>query len=231
MLIGMNARAVRKLSKHLLQMLLYVIHPEATPCLNNHVLCLSRFSCQNGNMWTARITLRSWIPENSGTVNANPSLPDSGEEAPSSEQEAPIILPKPPEELSDADDDAPIIYPKAFEHIERLQLNNATGADLETEKPKTFRLTVSSLIISTNAFGDFSKCTLISETIDDSRLVSFVSECQTLWQKFVNQPQTARCLIFLLALGVMCERLVDQYNEAIEAYSNILNLDVNHVSC
>jgi hypothetical protein len=159
-------------------------------------------------MWTARITLRSWILQDSGSVDAHPS-------APGFDEDAPIIL---PDVKSAGDDDAPINFPKAFKHIDIAS------------KPKPFKLTVSSLVISTNALGDFSRCTLISETIDDSRLVSFASECQTLWQKFANQPQVARCLVFLLALGVMCERLAQQYEEAIEAYSEILNLDVNDSS-
>jgi hypothetical protein len=215
-----DIRAVRILSKHLLQMLLYVIHPEAAACLSSHVLCYSRFSCRSGNMWTARITLRSWILQDSGSVAAHSSVPGS-------DQDAPIAIPM---AKSGADDDAPITFPKAFKNIDPLQKDNLTEKRKPAPQPKSFKLTVSSLILSTNAFGDFTKLTLISETIDDSRLVSFATECRTLWQKFVNQPQTARCLVFLLALGVMCERLAQQYEKAIEAYSKILNLDVNHFS-
>jgi hypothetical protein len=141
--------------------------------------------------------------------------------------DVPIVLPV---DRSGADDDAPIIFPEAFNDIQLRQKVSGTSKRVPAPKPKTFKLTVSSLVISTNAFGDFSKLTLISETIDDSRLVNFATDCQNLWQKFVNQPQTARCLLFLLALGVMCERLAGQYDAAIEAYSKILNLDVNDSS-
>jgi hypothetical protein len=168
-------------------------------------------------MWSARITLRSWIPKDSTKY---PFVLGS-------ENDVPIVLPV---DRSGADDDAPIIFPEAFRHIELRQKVSGTSERQPAPKPDPFKLTVSSLIVSTNAFGDFSKLTLISETIDDSRLPSFAIDCQNLWQKFVNQPQTARCLLFLLALGVMCERLAGQYEVAIEAYSKILNLDVGDTS-
>jgi len=212
--LSLITSAVRKLSKNLLQMLLYVIHPEAAACLSTHVLSYSRFSSRKGNMWIARITLRSWIQQ----------VSTSDSPAAESQNDVPIILPI---NRSGADDDAPIIFPEALKDSQEVGDANVPVPAAETTEPKKFKLTVSSLVISTNSFGDFSKLTLMSETIDDSRLVSFATDCQTLWQKFVNQPQTARCLIFLLALGVMCERLAVQYNAAIEASSNILKLDVN----
>ena len=200
---------MRKLSKHLLQLLFYVIHPESSACLSSHVLCLSRFSCQRGNTWIARITLRSWIPQQDSGKSDTGNVPSD------SDEDANISLPK--VDL-DADEDAPICLSKEF-------LDSITGKISQLPIPDPFKLTVSSLVISTNAFGDFSKCTILSETVDD-QLVKLVEVSHDLWQKFVHQPQTARCLVFLLALGVMCEKIAEQYTKAIKAFSDLLNLDV-----
>lgn len=162
--------------------------------------------------------MRSWIEEKPGKVKAKSSEDLS--------EDDPIPL---PDFHSDADEDAPICLPEVFSKVTPWQKDNATGKMLQTEKPKQFNLTVSSLVISTNAFGDFSKCTILSETVDDFRLVKFVEDSHSLWQKFVHQPQTARCLVFLLALGVMCERLAEQYTTAIKAFASLLNLDVGHI--
>ncbi len=149
-------------------------------------------------MWIARITLRSWIPQDSINAKTNAGVPPTA-----LAKDTPIIIPY---VSSDADEDAPIRMPAAFEGIELLQKDNVTNKTIKVKMPdQPFKLTMSSLIISTNAFGDFSKCTIISETIKDSYLVEFVSKSQELWQKFVNQPQAARCLIFLLA-QVSCVR-------------------------
>ncbi|KAE9372599.1 hypothetical protein N431DRAFT_439681 [Stipitochalara longipes BDJ] len=57
---------------------------------------------------------------------------------------------------------------------------------------------MSSIAISTNAFGDFSKCTIISDLIKDETMQGIVEESQRILQKFIHQPQTGRCLVFLL---------------------------------
>jgi hypothetical protein len=222
---------VRRLSKHLLQLLLYVIHPESSACLSSHVLCLSRFSCQRGNTWIARITLRSWIPQpDSGKRKTKSGKEktkgDPGNVPSDSDEDAHISLPKVD---SDADEDAPISLPVVLSNVDPWQTNNTTGERLQPPKPKPFKLTVSSLVISTNAFGDFSKCTILSETVDDFQLVKLVADSHNLWQKFVHQPQTARCLVFLLALGVMCEKIAEQYTKAIKDFASLLNLDVGHI--
>jgi hypothetical protein len=212
---------VRKLSKHLLRLLLYVIHPESSACLSSHILCLSRFSCQRGNTWVARITLRSWIPQSVEGTGGDTSNVSSN-----ADKDAYISLPKID---SDADEDAAISLPAILSNVEPWQTNNVTGERLKPQKPEPFKLTMSSLVLSTNAFGDFSKCTIISETVDDARLAKFVADIHNLWQKFVHQPQTGRCLVFLLALGIMCERIAEQYTKAIKAFVSLLNLDVSHI--
>ena len=42
-----------------------------------------------------------------------------------------------------------------------------------------------------------------------------------------HQPQTARCLVFFLLLGKMCEVITVCYEKAIDTLSSILKLDVS----
>jgi hypothetical protein len=79
----------------------------------------------------------------------------------------------------------------------------------------TYQLTVLSMIMSTNAFGDFSKSTIISQTIEDGAVVKLVEDSNRLWQEFTHQPQTGRCLIFLQMLSMMCLRLCEDYKIAV----------------
>jgi len=92
------------------------------------------------------------------------------------------------------------------------------------------RLEISSIVLSTNPFGDFSKCTIISELINQEEMKAVVNEARKLWQQFVHQPQTGRCLVFLLVLGKLVQKITETYNVAINKLTSILELDVRAYS-
>lgn len=175
--------------------------------------------------------MRSWIPQQDSckekAKSDNEKAQGDTANVPSgSDDDAHISIPKVD---SDADEDAAICLPAILSKVDPWQTNNTTGEKLETWKPSPFRLTMLSLVISTNDFGDFSKCTILSETVDNSQMKKLVQDSHNIWQKFVHQPQTGRCLVFLLALGVMCKKIAEQYANAIKAFASLLNLDVGHI--
>jgi hypothetical protein len=184
-----------------LELLVYVVHREAAACLGDHILNLSRFSCQTGDTWVASITLRSWRVEDKKVKRNKPS------NKPSSNSSEGFLLP--------------------------WNLRQVWGEKKGNgEKPKVgedtiFKPDVSSVILSTNAFGDFSKCTVVSEFIDDEKMKSIVKDARKLWQKFIHQPQTGRCLVFFLLLGEFCQIIAKHYKTAIDKLSSILKLDVS----
>jgi hypothetical protein len=120
----------------------------------------------------------------------------------------------PPQQLTD---DEPIYLPMNLEEVWLPTVN----------KKLSFELEVSSIVISTNAFGDFSKCTVISDLIGKSDMKAIVEDAQKLWQKFIHQPQTGRCLVFFLVLGKMCQQITEDYEKAIQELTSILKLDVS----
>ena len=81
--------------------------------------------------------------------------------------------------------------------------------------PKTgLLLKVSSISLATNDFGDFSKCLIISTIYTDRDMEKVAKKAQKLWQTFAHQPQTARCLVFLLLLGSLCKEMAKWYARA-----------------
>ena len=52
-------------------------------------------------------------------------------------------------------------------------------------KNTIFRPEVSSIILSTNSFGDFSKCTVVSEFMNRKEMLEVTQEARKLWQKFM----------------------------------------------
>jgi hypothetical protein len=222
-------------SSILFSLLVYVLCPHSVMCLNNHVVKLSRFSFSNRNEWVARITIIGWIDE--GTDEMLLSLPgkgnkiserlttpqtDTNEEAKSlSKGNEPCSLP-----LFPPSGDC-ILLPHHFK-----ELADKTLAEKNVENGLTLRRYVpqlSSIVLTTNEFGDFSKSTVISELIDKDILHSIGEQARVLWLRFVHQPQTARCLVFFLLLGELCLQVAKQYKDAIEVISSILNLDVRNI--
>ena len=184
-----------------LELLVYVVHCEAAACLGDHILNLSRFSRQTGDTWVTRITLRSWRVEDDKKVKRNKP---SNKPAPNSSKG--------------------FLLPWNLRHV--WGKKKGDGEKPNVGEDTIFKPEVSSVILSTNAFGDFSKCTVVSELINDEKMKSIVEDARKLWQKFIHQPQTARCLVFLLLLGEFCQVIADHYKTAIDKLSSILKLDV-----
>jgi hypothetical protein len=250
-----QSKKLRNLPKEVVNLLVYVIHTESAACLANHVLKFSGFSCQNRDTWVASITLRSWRVYNkseeavgTGTsirsiLNGDESGQQNGTACGSSTNEKNTgeqtdtstngsvargkeVCQRAKPEDTDTPDDEPIKLPEKLQDALPLKKSGETVVD----KNLTFVLEVSSIVISTNAFGDFSQCTIISELIDDGKMREeggVVDEAHKLWQKFIHQPQTARCLVFCLVLGKMCQKITENYGEAVGKLTPILKLDVS----
>jgi hypothetical protein len=180
-----------------LNLLVYVMHPEVAGGLGNHVLKFSRFFCERGDTWIASITLRSWLVRENSDAKFAKAQTFKDDES--------IYLP-----------DLKPLWKNTWKEKEKPRLQKLS-----------FELDVSSIVISTNDFGDFSKCTVVSLLLGDDDMEIIVKQAHILWQKFVHQPQTARCLVFFLVLEKMCEHVTKNYKEAIKELTNILSLNVS----
>ncbi|XXG96150.1 hypothetical protein Hte_002429 [Hypoxylon texense] len=195
-----------------------VIHVDSMDCFINHQSRFPDFSCQKGNTWVTRITLRSWskseiTPEDyrertnrPGTSKSTATLPGSVRsiEHPIDEEDVRILLPL---NLRDS-----------------LKFINEDAFAKEEQSPGIVNLTVSSIVLSTNGFGDFSQCTIISELLDQDDVKK---RCKNIWEQFIHQPQTARCLTFLAILGLLCQKMADDYRRAMKYFIQTTRIDVS----
>lgn len=189
--------AVGERSKVQLQLLAYVLHAESAVCLNSHVLRMSEFSCQKRDAWCARITLRSWSRR--PRDQTPPTVPVGTSE------DDPICLP---------------------EHLFKAALKSNSEA-YKIGESDCVNLEVSSVVLSSNAFGDFSKCSVVSRIIPLPELRTLGEDARKLWERFTHQPQTGRCLVFLMILGVLCQEIAKDSQNAMEYFTKILNLEVS----
>jgi hypothetical protein len=196
-------------SKDVVELLVYVLLPDSVDCLANHVLGFSRFSLHTKARWVAKVTVRGWKCEKH-EENRFSEAPGSGTQSPSKSHhgnEDRIYL---PEDLKEG-----------LKKLDKRKYKDYM------DQPKMVVSTISSIITSTNVFGDFSKTAIISKIIPRSKLRSAGEKAQELWQRFVHQPQTARCLVFLLLLGLLCQEIAKQYEEAANYFVDILKFDVS----
>ncbi|KAK4442406.1 hypothetical protein QBC34DRAFT_444219 [Podospora aff. communis PSN243] len=69
------------------------------------------------------------------------------------------------------------------------------------------------ILMTSNALGDFIKCSVVSELLSESALYKFAHTASEIWTMFSNQPQTGRCLAFLHLVGLLCEATSVQYED------------------
>lgn len=137
------------------------------------------------------------------------------------------ILPPKPDKSEVSPEDAPIMLPIHLHEPLRKLHKKVHG--LEDEAPGNIRLSASSIVLSTNKFGDFSKCSIISEMITEETLQQLEKEVPILWQRFIHQPQTGRCLVFLLLLGRLCQAIALEHQEAVNYLMAIINIEVSYL--
>jgi len=87
---------------------------------------------------------------------------------------------------------------------------------------------VSSFVLATNAFGDFSKCTIISHGLLKKTELrnKIATKAAVVWREFVHQPQTGRCLVFLHVLKIMIQKMTDRYRKDLKKLESVLDLEV-----
>lgn len=197
-------KAAQTTFRHQLQLLAYVLHTESIDCLNSHILRASHFSCKMGDQWAARITVRSW-KKVTIDVPAKPEVKDHNDDL--AMEDLPIRVPTFLESWFKKKD--PEGYTDAFSHAIELR--------------------TSSVVLSTNGLGDFTKCTIISQTIAKDDLKELANHSPLLWQQFTHQPQTARCLIFLMVLSVLCRGIAREMRQAVDFFVKPLELEVSEL--
>ncbi|KAH7378145.1 hypothetical protein BKA64DRAFT_250577 [Cadophora sp. MPI-SDFR-AT-0126] len=198
--------------KDLVAHFIYVFHPESADAFSDNIFKTSRFSCKNRGLWATNITLRSW--SFARTEWSFPTKP--------CESDQPILGPF-KEDVEHCPEDEPIRLPTHLH--EALEKIDSASHDREDESPGHIVLHASSIVLSTNEFGDFSKCSIVSELITEATLLQLEKDVPALWQRFIHQTQTGRCLVFLLLLGCLCQAIAEEHQQAIDYLTSIMNIE------
>ncbi|KAI0134259.1 hypothetical protein BJ170DRAFT_192466 [Xylariales sp. AK1849] len=83
----------------------------------------------------------------------------------------------------------------------------------------------SSLVITGDLTGNMWICSLLSSLTDSEALDTLINDstCRTL-QRFIHQQSTGRCLVFLMLLGHLCEKLAIEYEAVLTQLDVIVGL-------
>ncbi|RYP42700.1 hypothetical protein DL767_000069 [Monosporascus sp. MG133] len=188
------------LQPDLLRIFVYVLHREMVDCFENHVQRVSRFVLQK-----RKTSVVAYITLRSWSLK---STSHSSEDDNCAYGEDEDVTPLP-------------------EMLKETLTNRNGGKPFEMPEVK---LKVSSIGISTNEFGDFSKCSVITDLVDSNdeakKLEGTVKDTvKDIWDKFIHQPQTGRFLVFSFILGLICEKIVLHYDKAIKEIVRISGFD------
>ncbi len=96
--------------------------------------------------------------------------------------------------------------------------------------PSHMGLKVSSIGMSTNQFGDFSKCSVVTDLLQDKDIKGLGEKAQKIWDGFTHQPQTGRFVVFSVVLGLLCQEIVADYHRIIDDLLDKTELEKEVVS-
>ena len=185
----------------------YMWHQESMNCFGAHLGTVSRFCWTNKtDRWAVEITLRYWTLE--GKFSRDPKHPDHP-----GYYNGSCGGNRPDESLLDNEDRTLIKLPNSLiDHGQK---------DFEAIPM------ASSIILSTNHFGDFGQCTVISEIVPELEMYRACETALRITEEFIHQPRTARCLIFFVHLGCTCEAISGEIEVVARAIVFRMKLDVS----
>ncbi|KAI0113423.1 hypothetical protein F4814DRAFT_460539 [Daldinia grandis] len=205
----------------LLNLFWHVFHVDSSDCFIGHASALPDFSCQSSNTWCARITVRGWSisevteEDQVGRRNSYSTQTKKSKTKHAIKKVYQYDIPKTRSNES-------ITVPDPLKDLHNLIHENDTDGEQVT--PSVVKLSISSIVLSTNKFGDFSQCTIISER-PGPKPGDIDKQCRALWEKFIHQPQSARCLVFLAILGLLCQQMEGDYRKAMNYFTQTLEID------
>jgi hypothetical protein len=84
----------------------------------------------------------------------------------------------------------------------------------------------SSLVITGDPSGNLWICTIWSSLTDSESISAPVHSLPKILQRFIHQQACGRCLVFLVLLGHLCEKLAGEYELILSRLDVIVGLGV-----
>jgi len=91
---------------------------------------------------------------------------------------------------------------------------------------KVYSLSLS-LAITGDERGRSWTCSVICELFDEADMARYTTEAMGILQLFLHQQHTGRCLVFLLFLGYMCDRMAEECDRFTVELRALVNLSVS----
>ena len=89
----------------------------------------------------------------------------------------------------------------------------------------------SSLVITGDPSGYFWICSVWSSLTDAESITEPIFSLPSVLQKYINQQACGRCLVFLILLGHLCEKLAGEYEMILSRLDFIVGLGVSLTLC
>lgn len=86
----------------------------------------------------------------------------------------------------------------------------------------------SSLVSTGDPAGNFWVCSMWSSLTDAESISAPINSLPKVLQRFINQQASGRCLVFLILLGHLCEKLAAEYEMILSRLDLIVGLGVRY---
>jgi hypothetical protein len=123
-------------------------------------------------------------------------------------------------------------YPKRF-HEGRIKgdfppasIANLKSANGRSEQGKVQNESTS-MVVTGDSQGFFWICTIWSSLTKYKHLAASVNSLPAVLQSFIYQQASGRCLVFLILLGHLCERLAKEHEKMLKQLNTVVDLGVS----
>ncbi|PVH79529.1 hypothetical protein DL98DRAFT_655454 [Cadophora sp. DSE1049] len=175
---------------------IYMFHPDGLDAFDSYFGSISRFTeSREATMWTTSITISHWSIR------------------PVSLSEAHIQMFK--ENRNNGD--FPPVSIARLGFGTRKKFGSAEPTDVVEER-------CSSLVITGDPAGYLWSCSIWSSLTDSESITPPIHALPGVLQKFIHQQACGRCLVFLILLGHLCEKLTGEYEMILSRLDVIVGL-------
>jgi hypothetical protein len=190
-----------KCSPSLVGSFIYMWHPDALDTIDSYFGATSRFAeNREAVMWTTSITISHW------SIRPTSVSKEHHERFNENRNNGEF----PPQSIASL----------GSTKKQRRILESLKDADIVEERS-------SSLVITGDPQGYLWICSIWSSLTDFESLSSPVGFLPKLMQRFIHQQTCSRCLVFLVLLGHLCEKLAGEYEMILSRLDVIVGLGVS----
>ncbi|KAM7213096.1 hypothetical protein V8F06_011519 [Rhypophila decipiens] len=185
-------------------------HPDAAMSIRDHFGASSRFTeSRETSIWTTSITISHWTMRTKTEYKADPYREPGRQNGDF-----------PPEDIAHLSKTPVLSFGSPYPRP--IALSTSMSMEHIVEEQST------TLVLTGDNQGYMWMCSILSPTVDSKSVARAVCDdgkgIPRLLRKFIHQQGSARCLVFLLLLGHVCEKLASGYNLLLKRLDDIMEI-------